>query len=185
MHKTITLIFLFLIPLFEIGCAGGPDLRTDQDPTADLAGYRTFGFFDRMLTDQSYSTITSARLKEATRTQLENLGYAYDEQNPDLRVNFYLMVVDRQDVRSTATPVFHGYSAARYAVWGGYPNDIETVNYKAGTLGVHLVDSRRNSLVWQGIAEGKLTGKALHDPAATVDAVITDLFREFPRSPVL
>jgi len=186
MYKTINLTFLFLTGFIEVGCASGPDVRIDQDPTANLASYRSFAFFDRiMIGPASYSTITTTRLKESTRAQLENLGYLYDERHPDFRVNFLLKVVDRQALRSTASSGFRGYGTARYVAWRGYPYDIDTVDYKAGTLGVDLVDTRRNALVWQGIAEGKLTSKALRDPAATVDAVIADLFREFPRPPTL
>lgn len=183
MYKTMNIIYVFLLTIVEVGCASGPDLRVDQDPSADLAAYRTFAFYDQMTTDHArYSTITTSRLKYAARSQLESLGYVYDERDPELRVNFSLEVVDRQQIGSNGTSTLHGYRAGRYVAWGGYPYDIETDDYKAGTLGIDLVDTQRNALVWRGIAEGRLTDTALQDPAATVDAVVADLFRKFPHA---
>jgi hypothetical protein len=31
-----------------IGCASGPTIRSNADPTADLTKYQTFGFYDRV-----------------------------------------------------------------------------------------------------------------------------------------
>jgi hypothetical protein len=69
------------------------------------------------------------------------------------------------------------------AWWGGYPPNIETVDYQAGTLSVDLVDAKTNALVWQGLALGKVKKQAYKDPAAMVDAVIADIFKRFLEPP--
>jgi hypothetical protein len=126
-------------------------------------------------------------LKRATGAQLERLGYTYDERNPDLRVNFYLNVVNQQEVRSSPSASigggYYGYRRGGYGAWGGYPYDVETVNYKAGTLSVDLVDARTNSLVWQGLAEGRLKDESVRHPGAAIDAVIDQIFSNFPNPP--
>src|SRR5690606_28303682 len=122
------------------------------------SAYRTFGFFDQVATDKAqYSTLLTTRLKSAVRTQLEKNGYTYSENDPDLRANFFVKVADKQDIRSTPQPMgpgFYGYRG--YGAWGGYP-DVETVNYKEGTLSVDLVDAKKNQLVWEGVATGRLS----------------------------
>lgn len=170
------------------GCATGPTIRVDKDPAANLSVYKTFAYFDQVTTDRAnYSTIVTSRLKQATRTQMERVGYKYSEQEPDLRVNFNLNIQQMQDVRSTPSmntgAGFYGYRGGMYGAWGGYPYDVETVNYKAGTLSIDLVDARKNTLVWQGLAEGKVKEKSIKDPGPAIDAVVAEIFSNFPNPP--
>jgi hypothetical protein len=175
-----------LSALFTAGCATGPTIRIDQDPAANMAQYKTFGFYDHVATDQTrYSTIMSTRLKQMTREQLERLGFTYDENAPQLRVNFFVKIADKQEIRSSAPgPAgFYRYRVGSYRAWSAYPYDIETVDYKAGTLSVDLVDVKANALVWQGLAEGKVKKEAFEHPDKAIDAVVAEIFRGFPNSP--
>jgi hypothetical protein len=171
------------------GCESGPAIRVDRDPGADMAAYRTFGFFDQVATDRAqYSTIVTSRLKQATRAQLERNGLAYSEQDPDLRVNFYLKIVEKQEVRSTPSMTmgagYYGYRGGMYGTWGSYPYDVETVDYKSGTLSIDLVDARKNALVWQGLAEGRVKSESVKNPGPAIDRVVADIFSNFPNPPV-
>jgi hypothetical protein len=164
------------------GCANHPEIRTDKDPTANIAAPKTFGFFNPLATDKArYSTLVTARLKAAARTQLEQRGYVYSEETPDLKVNFFVNVQDRQDVRTT-TPAGRGFYGYRlgYRAWGAYPYDIETVSYKQGTLAIDVIDSNRNTLVWQGVAQGRLDAKTMKNPTPTIDKVVGEIFASFP-----
>ena len=85
-------------------CATGPDIRVDMDPRANMQSYKTFAFLKPLATDdQGYTTLASTRLMQSTRAQLERLGFSYAEAEPDLVVNFFLKVVDKQEVRSSGT----------------------------------------------------------------------------------
>lgn len=166
------------ISLALAACATAPDIRRDRDPAVSLGSYQSFGFIEQPGTDRSgYSTILTAHLKQATRAQLERLGYHYDEAAPQLRVNFLLKVAERQELRSTPAAGPAGFG---YRVWGA--SNLETVNYKAGTLRIDLVDAQRHALVWEAVAEGRLGSKSAKDPAATVNAVVAEMFRDFPGS---
>jgi hypothetical protein len=174
--------------ILATACATGPTIRIDRDPSADMSSYKTFGFFDQVATDRAqYSTLMSSRLKQATRAQLEQLGYTYEEHDPDLRVNFFLNIADKQEIRSSPSASmgggYYGYRRGGYATWGGYPYDVETVNYKAGTLTIDIVDARKNSLVWQGLAEGRVKDESIRNPGPTIDAVVAQIFRGFPNPP--
>jgi hypothetical protein len=163
------------------GCATGPTIRVDMDATADIKAYRTFAFFDPVSTDRSsYTTLMSNRLKAATRAQLERAGYTYSESEPDLRVNFFLKVVDKQELRSS--PGSYGYRTGYYGTWAGYPY-VDTVEYREGTLIIDLVDAKRKQLVWQGVAEGEVSEEAQKNPGPAVDKVVTQVFSNFPYPP--
>jgi hypothetical protein len=65
-----------------------------------------------------------------------------------------------------------------YGGWGG--TDVETVHYKVGTANIDVVDARKKELVWEGVAEGKLTEKVMKDPRAAVNLVVTEIYKQFP-----
>jgi hypothetical protein len=184
--RRLSLVSMCLV--LAAGCVTGPSIRVDKDPNVDLTQYKTFGFFDQVATDRAqYSTIITNRLKSATRTQLERVGYTYDEREPNLRVNFYLNVTQKQEIRSTPSASmgvgYYGYRGGMYGAWGGYPYDVETVNYREGTLSIDLVDAKQNQLVWQGVAEGRVSDEARKNPGPAIDAVVAEIFRNFPNPP--
>jgi len=176
-----------LLALFSLlaGCATGPRILTDSDPAVDVGSYGSFGFFEPLATDAAgYSTLLTARLKSATRRQLEARGYVYDEVAPSLLINFNVNIVEKTELRSspsvTAGVGYYGYRYGMYGAWSGYPYDIETTNYRQGTLVIDVVDASRRMLVWQGVAEGRITRKASENPAGAVDAAVSQVLASFP-----
>jgi hypothetical protein len=165
------------------GCATPSPVRVDRDPSVNFASYKTFAFVDRVATDRSsgYSSLVTEHLKRATRAELERLGYVYDESAPQLRVNFFLNVQDRQEIRATPDAGFFG--PRLYGAWGGY--DVQTVRYKAGTLSIDLVDAQRSTLVWQGLVEGKVRKEALDRPGEAIGKIVAEIFGNFPNPPAV
>lgn len=164
---------LILTALGGAGCTSGPAVRVDKSPTAKLSEYKTFGFYEQSATDRAqYSSIMTTRLQQATRTQLEKLGYTYDATEPQLRVNFLLRVTDKQEIHTSPGALYR----PRLGYAGG---SLETVNYKAGTLAIDLVDVQKNALVWQGVAEGRVSRDAAENPGVAVDGVVAEIFQRF------
>jgi hypothetical protein len=164
-------------------CASGPKVRADADPSVDFKSYRTFGFFEQLSTDKSkYSTMLTTRLKDAARRELQTRGYQEAEQ-PQLLVNFNTNVENRTDVQSTSSAGFYGYRSGMYGAWGAYPQDVYTTHYQEGTLAVDVVDASKQQLVWQGIAQARLTKTMLENPGATIDSVVADIFAKYPVPP--
>jgi hypothetical protein len=163
-------------------CVTGPEVRVDKDPNANLSSYKTFAFFDKVSTDNAqYSSLVSTRLKQGTRAQLERLGFTYAENEPDLRVNFFLKVVDKQRLRSTPSG-YYSYRAGYYGTWGNYPY-MDTVDYRDGTLSIDLVDAKRSQLIWQGVAEGEVSDESMKNPGPALDKIVTRIFSNFPNTP--
>lgn len=155
------------------GCASRPDVRHDLAAGTDLGAYRTFAFTEIASDDGSpYSMLLASRLKQATRTQMESRHYAYDAARPDLVVNLRLVVREKQELRS------HAYGRAAWRGWP--PADIETVEYRQGTLAIDLIDTQRGALVWRGVAEGRLDAKAMQQPGPAIEAAVGEIFARFP-----
>jgi hypothetical protein len=168
--------------LVASACATGPTVRVDMDPATDLRSFKTFAFLEPVSTDSSsYTSLVSTRLKQSTRAQLERLGYVYAEDEPDLLVNFFLKVVDRQQVRSSSSG-YYGYRSRQYGTWSSYPY-VETYDYREGTLSIDLVDAKRKQLVWQGVAEGEVKEESWKSPGPALDKVVTTIFSNFPNAP--
>jgi hypothetical protein len=168
------------------GCAATkPTLRTDYDRTADFSAYRTYAYVQPLATDKAgYSTLTTQHFKNAIDAQLSARGYRRVDSDPDLLVNFSANATEKADVRSTPSATFGvGYYHYRYGLYTGFPlyrEDVETVRYKVGTANVDVVDARRKQLVWEGVAEGRLTKEVMRNPEPAIRAVIADLFKDFP-----
>jgi hypothetical protein len=174
-----------LLGLVLAACSSGPTIRTDADPAANFSAYRTFAFFEPLATDKAgYSTLLTARLKDAARRELEARGYTYDAADPDLLVNFNVNVVEKTEVRSSPSMSagygYYGYRAGMYGAWSGYPYDVTTTNYRQGTLTFDAVDAERKALVWQGVAEGRISKEAMKNPAPAIDSAVAQIFEAFP-----
>lgn len=171
------------------GCATtqAPKTRIDYDKKADFSVYRTFGFPQETGTDRGgYSTLVTSYFKDSVTTAMEARGYKYSEDHPDLLVNFYMNTRERTEVRSRPNAAFgygyYGYRRGLYTGWPLYDED-ETVTYKVGTINLDIVDAEKKQLVWEGIAEGRVSEEAMANPKVTVNAVVTELMRQYPGRP--
>jgi hypothetical protein len=159
--------------LLASGCTCRPEILIIRNPSADLS-YRRFAFSDPLTTDESlYSLIISARLRKAARAELERRNYLYDERNPDIHVDFSLQAMNYSVKRPTPPSL----SLAPLAL-----SDLDTVDYRQGTLRVEVTDARTNVLAWRGKAEGRISRKWIENPGEEVDRIVGDLFVAFPLS---
>ena len=179
-------LVLFASALALAACESGPKIRANSDPAANFASYKSYAFMDKLGTDRGgVATPLTSYFKEAVRREMDARGYRYVEGgDADLLVNFSANAQEKVDVRSTPSPAmyggYYGYRAGVYGGWYGGGTDVDTVRYKVGTANVDLVDASRKQLVWEGLAEGKLSEKVMKDPRAAVNAVVAEMFKQFP-----
>ena len=170
------------------GCASGPTIRTNVDPAANLSSYKTYMFAEKTGTDgQQYSTPITSYFKESIRREMDSRGYKYVESGPaELLVNFNANARENVDVRSTPGATYgyggyYGYRGGMYGYGAAYAApEVETVRYKVGTANVDVVDLSKKQVVWEGIAEARLTDKMMKDPRTAISGVITEMFLQFP-----
>jgi len=166
------------------GCATpGPELRQASNPAANFGSYRTFGYISPLATDKAgYQSLLTARLKDATRRGMESKGFVYSESSPDLLVNFFVNIEDKQEIRTTPRTTYGaGYYGYRRGLYRGISTvEVETVNYREGTLTIDVVDAKQNMLAWQSTAEGKISKEARKDPGPRIDALVAEMMAPLP-----
>ncbi len=163
-------------------CANTPTIRRETNPDATFSSYKTFGFLSPLATDKfPYESLLTQHLKDATRQAMESKGYIFSNRTPDLLVNFYVNIQNKQDVYTTpGSRAYSGYPGGYYGYRGGYYRvystaTIQTVNYKQGTLTIDLVDAKEKVLAWSATAESRISGEALKDPGPAIDTLVTNM----------
>lgn len=179
----IRLALLLLVALLA-GCATGPRITTDSDPSADFARYRTFAFYEPLAVEtKGYGTPSSQRMKAAARREMEARGYVYDEARPDLLVNINAYINERQDVISVPQlqqRVYYNYRYNAYVTGAYWVNRTDVYNYTEGTLNIDVVDAARKQLVWEGIAEGRMANTKPAVRNTRIDSTIAEIFAQYP-----
>ena len=170
------------------GCAATrPDIRTDYDRSADFSAYETYGFPDELGTDRAgYATLITTHFRHAVDREMQSRGYRYTENEPDLLVNFFANVRYVTAVRSRprvwASYGYYGYRYGMYSAWPLYAQDVDTVHYRIGTANIDIVDAARDQLIWEGVAEGRLTSVVMENPQPAIESVVAELFSRYPGS---
>lgn len=181
------------------GCA--TNYRNDYDPTVDFAKYRTFAIGegqDLGKTGLLDNALTRRRVVSLIQTRLSARGLREVplDANPDLRVDYWVGVQEKQQVSSAPAtrypaPVYRGYGVSP----GGYPyspyyggrwaptyNEIMVTNYREGTLIIDLIDTGTKDLVWRTY----LTRVLSDNPDKNLKGADKDLekaFENFPPTP--
>ena len=173
--------------LFAAGCSTPKiNTRSQSDPNVNLASYKTWGFVAEPGTNRGgYSTPITTYFKTAITREMNSRGYTYSENSPDLLINFNTNAKEQVDIRSSPSMSYgygyYGYRGGLYAagpMYGG--TDVQTIRYKQGTANIDVVDAAKKQLVWEGVAEGKITDEMMKNPQATIDGVILDMFMNYP-----
>lgn len=162
-----------------------PKIRTDYDRAANFASYRTWNFAPELGTDRAgYSTLITAHFRTAVSREMLARGYVLSDENPDLIVNFFTSV--RERTRVVASPEvtigtgYYSYRYGLYTTWPLYGRDVTTTTYRIGTASIDVVDAARRQLVWEGVAEGRLTDRIVDNPGPAISAAVADIFARYP-----
>jgi hypothetical protein len=164
----------------------GPTVRVDADPTANMASYGTYSFFEPFGTDRSgAATPLGNTVKQALRREMDVRGLRYVESGGDLLVNAAIKSSEKTDVSTMSVPdPYFGYRYGRYSPWVGYNQETIVRQYTEGTLTIDLVDRARKQLVWSGAAFGRVTDKVRNNPQGAVDTAVREIFARYPKAAV-
>lgn len=178
-------VWLLLFVASVSGCASGPSIHTDYDHQANFAAYKTFAFASPLGTNQAgYSTLLTQRLEALTRLQMEQRGYVFDPNSPDLLINFQAQA--RTQVQYVPPPPmpwgpnYFGYRMGWYDPWVGYGYGPDVIQYTQGVLSVDLIDARKKQLVWEGVATSALDDPQKAASERSLAPVVQDIFAHFP-----
>ncbi len=174
---------LAIISLGLAGCATSPNTVTNVAPGVDFREYSTYGFYSPLATDnQGYESLVSSFLKVAAAQEFDRRGLTYSD-SPDLMVNFYIETQEKIRTRSVPTgPSYYAYRTPYgyypYPTYRSYETHID--QYTIGTLNIDVVDTRTQRLVWEGMASGRVTQRAVRDLEKTIDDAVAAIMQSFP-----
>jgi hypothetical protein len=164
------------------GCASGPTIRSNADPSADFTRFQTFNFMQPLSTDrEGYQTFISRDLMAAAERELAGRGLKRTEASPDLLVNFSANLDQRLRVTQTPQPSVGAFGTHRrglYSTWPSYRTDVR--QYTMGTLAVDVIDASRMQLVWEGVAVHRITQSRADNIGPVIDQVMREIFAQFP-----
>ena len=198
----------FLVALLALGllaaggCAAGPKVITDFDPSVEFSAFHTFAFSG--MTDRGQEIGASdnsplrGRVKAMIDEQLAAKGFRQVsvEDRPDLLAHIFFGVKGQQRVENTGTaPVLYnrGYG------WGPgyYGRPMETYEYhdgewdrvnssrvtiredREGTLIVDLTESSKKALVWRAVIRAVL-GDNLEKNFEMANKGVAEAFKAYP-----
>lgn len=106
--------------------------------------------------------------------EMENRGYKYDSNNPDVLVSFSTDAQNMQSMQSNNN--FSPYWDWQY----GGMNQVSSRNYEENRIIVSLLDGKTKDMIWQGYAKGEINERNRKDREALVYDVIGKIMLEYP-----
>jgi hypothetical protein len=179
-----------LLSLFTLlaACSSGAKIVANSDPMADFGAFKTYDFYQQLSTDRGGPrTILSTHLLSATTKQLEARGFRRSGNNPDLLIDFMASTQDKIQVRNQPTTgVSMHRGRGRAGTWSGASMTMSTqqvTQTTEGTVAVDMVDRKKNQLVWEAAAVGRVTDKTMNNMGSVVQGAVADMFAKFPVQP--
>jgi len=168
-------------------CSSGLAVRSDVDPGADFASYRTWNFFDPMGVEGGYNSPVFGELfREAISREMTERGYRLAE-NPDLLVNVTLRSDDKVKVTTYTSPYMSGAYYARPG--GAYYGSTVGVGVGVGSRAtkttevsvfIDLVDARKQRISWQGVAVADVNDKVAQQLRDAIYTSVNRIYELYP-----
>ncbi|MFC1689214.1 DUF4136 domain-containing protein [Pseudomonadota bacterium] len=176
-----------LLMLLITACSTGLEVRSDEDPSANFAQYRTFNFFDPMGIEGGYnSPIFGELFRESISRELTQRGYRKGD-NPDLIVNVTIRTDDKVSMRTYSSPYMSGgyYSRPGGAHYGssvgvGVGVGTRATRTTEASVFIDLVDSQKQRVSWQGVAVVDVNDKVSQQLRNAVFTSVNEVFKKYP-----
>ena len=185
-RKSFGVASALILLAFASGCSSGPDIRSAYDDRSDFSQFNTYNFYsDAGKGQTSYQSLFSQYMVTAITLEMESRGYV-KSADPDLLVNFNAHFSDKTKVTTSPSTMhtggYYGYRGSRYGAWGGYGYGTEThvSQYTEGTFNIDLVDAKKETLVWEAVAVGRMTEKKRKNMQGGIQAGVPKFFALYP-----
>ncbi len=149
----------------------------DYDKTVDFSQYKTFSIYKEGINNLKLNDIDKNRIVRAIEGQLQAKGLTETAEG-DLIVNVLASSQKVVNVDNTG-----GYWGGPWGWgYGGWPNSTTVYTTREGKLTIHLVDSKKNVLVWEGIADG-LDVSDTSNKEELINKAVQKVFTYYPPQP--
>lgn len=96
--------------------------------------------------------------------------------NPDLLINFFLA---EQTAIENSGPFMHTHGSV--STWRGCDTRTSmSLRFVEGSLVIDMIDARRGALVFEGLAEGRITESIRDNLGETVGEIVAEVFARMP-----
>lgn len=155
-------IALFVIALIFSQCSSIRVFNTDAAADAVPTAYKTYGFYEFTAAGDTSSATFQLRveiLKNAIKAEMNVRGYQFVSTRPDLLINIGILVKQQIQTRQTnwQNDGRLTYIGQRNYTWKS--EEVEVGRYREGTLTLHIVETARNKMIWQGSMSGIVPDK--------------------------
>ena len=173
------------VALLFTGCAGTAHI--EKDKSADFSKYQTFAWVEKPQEKETpkarRNELTEANVRNSVNKQLQKVGWKEVSTNPDIMVNYELLVERNQKEQKDAV-YSQSYTRSYYNRYTGkvntfyYPSqfvgyDTYSTTVKEGTVTITMIDNKTDKTVWQGwttseLNSSKITGKEIDQSVKTI-----------------
>ena len=162
-------------------------VKTDYDPAATYATYKTFDWYAASKRAKGKGSGTDPLMDKRVRTSvqavLEGKGFRQETvAEPDFLVTYYPIYQKKKYRTTTSFGGGYGWGARHWGYgFGTHFSTSQVHSYREGTIVLEVVDSKSNQLVWQGAAEGALTNLDTPEEAQEqIAKAVRELLANFP-----
>ena len=175
--------------LLITGCAGTAHI--EKDKSADFSKYKTYAWVEKPETKEVKKTekneLAEANIRNSVNLQLQKIGWKEVNKNPDIMVNYELLVerTAKEQKDAVYSPSFTRSYYNRYTgrvntyyypgQFSGY--DTYTTTVKEGTVTVTMIDNKTDRAVWQGWTTSELNSRKI--TGKEIDQSVKTIFKKF------
>ena len=154
--KIRLLSLLILIVGLLSACSTGPNVASDYDPAFDFSAIKSFHLVDKQ---RSSSDLINNRVIKAINSSLASRSIeGRESQKADILVDFLVVTKDKMRINQYNTG--YGYNCFRCrAPYFNYGTGVDVQKFTEGSLIIDLVDPRKNTTVWRGIASAPVKNR--------------------------
>ena len=171
------------------GCSGTAHI--EKDKSVDFSKYKTYAWVEKPEEKETKKArrneLTEANMRNSVNQQLQKIGWIEVNKNPDIMVNYELLV-ERTEKEQKDAVYSQSYTRSYYNRYTGrvntyyYPGqfvgyDTYSTTVKEGTVTITMIDNRTDKAVWQGWTTTELISRKM--TGREIDKSVKTIFKKF------
>lgn len=165
------LLFLGTIVLTSCGATVG----VDYDQETDFSKFTTYNYYPDI--ESGLNELDNKRIMQTTDSLLQQRGFTKSE-TPQLMINFYAAESVSNSRNTLGIGIGGGGGNVGVGVSGGIPIGGRVINQQ---LTMDFIDTSRDELVWQAVADGELKEKSTPEQKEAYFAtVLSKILKKYP-----
>ena len=181
-------LLLLTATLATFGCAPyEPKIDVVENPAQQVSTFRTWNFVDPMTVETTgYPEAVISGFERSIEQALEARGYERGNE-PQLLVNVAAAIADEGDaaLNTDAYQAIHAQRGTFHDSWRGYGEgygaSTRQQRFGDGSISIGLIATGTNTLVWESVATGRLSGQRSEDAMVElVETVARQMMEDLP-----